>query len=94
MYELFVVVVVLLIVGWLPTINSNVHMGMLKIPGFQGNGILLMMTTYFIGHLVRYGCLDKIGKCWMWFIAYVASIVALSCGRWHFLYSNAIHHRL
>lgn len=44
---------VLLMVGFLPTVVRNVHVDMLRIPGMQGNGMLLMVVTYFLGRWLR-----------------------------------------
>ena len=81
-------IVALLLIGWLPTLCSSPHMGVIKIPGFQGSGILLMLATYCIGHLIRHSSLDAMGSCWIWFLAFIAAIALLSCDKLGILSSN------
>ena len=86
--RLIYAVIVLLFVAWIPTLSSNVHMGMLRIPGFQGNGILLMVATYFIGRQIRHSDFAHKGRFLMWFLGFIICVAVLQCEKLSFLSSN------
>lgn len=77
------VVVLCLVIGWIPTISNNAHIGMMRIPGLQGSGLLLMMATYIVGRLIREFDLGNKGSMLAWLICFSGCVFALAmpCGR-------------
>lgn len=85
------VIVVLVFIGWIPTISENPHVQMIAVPGMQGNGMLLMISTYVFGALLRKYELSRRCHCSIWLIFFVLGIcVCFGMGAWipsacHFL---------
>lgn len=50
--KIFVACLILLVWGWVSTLTNNAHLGMLQVPGLNGNGLLLMMAIYLFGRLL------------------------------------------
>ena len=51
--KIFVACLILLVWGWVSTLTNNAHLGMLQVPGLNGNGLLLMMAIYLFGRLLH-----------------------------------------
>ena len=43
---------IVLVVAWIPCFSSSPHVGMMRVAGMQGNGLLLMIATYVLGRSV------------------------------------------
>ena len=71
------IVMASLLIGWIPTIPGFSCAKMMCVPGFQGNGILLMMATYFIGRLIKEYDLSKKGRWEIWCACFVGCIFIL-----------------
>lgn len=81
-------VVFLLFVGWVPTLFDDVHISMVRIPGLQREGMLLMMATYFIGAALREYKIDRRGNPVVWGLAFLCGVASLTVwGKW--LLSNS-----
>lgn len=83
-----VIVVLLLFVGWVPALSNNPHVSMMKIPGMQGNGMLLMLATYCIGHAVRDYQLAQKGNLAQWGAAFALGVVLMSMPSLSWVMSN------
>lgn len=73
---ILVAVGILVFVAWVPTLLSDVHVQMLAIPGMQGNGLLLMISTYVFGAMLRRYEVDKWLNAMVWLGLFVVGICA------------------
>lgn len=81
-------VVACLVVGWIPTVGHNVHLGMLRVAGFQGRGIALMIGTYCGGRLVREYNLAAKGSLFVWMCCFILCVVVMAMPHCNVLTSN------
>ena len=70
----------LLLIGWVPSFSDNLHVGMMRISGMQGNGLLLMIATYILGRFTaaRKSCICNCVCFRRWGILLMFVLVALS----------------
>lgn len=89
--SILVVVVSLVFIGWIPTMSGNPHVKMIAVPGMQGNGLLLMVSTYVFGAMLRKYELCRRFHFTVWLILFVIGICScIGMGMWipsacHFL---------
>ena len=71
-------VVLLLLIGWIPTLTSNLHARMMYVAGLQGKGLLLMFATYFIGASLNRFKAESLLPPFAWAIGFLAGTAALA----------------
>ena len=85
---ILVSVAILSLLGWIPTLSSNSHVGMIRIAGLQGDGVILMLSTYFIGDALRVFKVEKRFHSLIFMLFFVVGVMSLGFwGRW--LLSNS-----
>ena len=75
--KIAIVIIALLLLGWIPTLSANRHLAMLRIPGFQGSGLLLMAGTYFIGRAMKRGLAFERLPCLVWIVLFISGIMVM-----------------
>lgn len=78
MRRIAIALVVLLFVGWIPTLAKNSHLSMLKVSGLQGSGLLLMICTYFFGRLLKERFVSDVVPFFVWVGSFIVGIVVLN----------------
>ena len=69
----------LMIAGWVPTFTTDPHIGMMRVPGMQGNGLMMMVALYIFGFFVNQYRVAQKAAYVVWAVAFLIGITACYC---------------
>lgn len=75
---IFICIMTLIIVGWIPLLSANPHLARIRVPGMQGHGLLLMIGIYMLARFARYYDVREKLSLLAWCMCF--SIGILACG--------------
>jgi len=67
-------VALLVLIGWIPTFSSNPHLGMIRVQGMQGNGLMMMLVLYVVGFMLHALSIENRFTWWFWVLMFVVGI--------------------